>query len=409
MDINFMLFASPMFLILIGIEYIISRYKKSRLYHLNDTTNNFCSGILEEIGSLPFRGAIIFSYYYLYEHYAYFNINPHSVMSWFLLWLGVDFLYYWYHRTSHRNNFFWTGHSVHHQSEQYNLSVALRQGFFQTMTSWIFYLPLALIGFPTWMFVAAISINTIYQFWIHTQFINKMGWLEHVFNTPSHHRVHHGRNPQYIDKNYAGSLIIWDKLFGTFEPEDAPVEYGVTEPLDSWNPFYANIKVIKDTLYYGKGLSNKLNTIRAFFMPPEWIIKQLQRDGAPIIKRSPPQKNTQSPIVYMLLNTAIAVILYTYLSIIFNPNNPDSWSIGATILLTLLLLGKVANGSLNIRWLETMRAICVSLSIGYLTNNLIIAVSTGVLFFLLNHLLCHYRESRSFPDQIHEQTGISHK
>src|SRR5687768_1647330 len=118
MDINFMLIASPMFLILIGIESIASIYKKTSLYHLNDTVNNFCSGILEEIGSLPFRGLIIFSYYYLYEHYAYFNINPHSVLSWFLLWLGVDFLYYWYHRVSHRNNFFWTGHSVHHQSEQ---------------------------------------------------------------------------------------------------------------------------------------------------------------------------------------------------------------------------------------------------------------------------------------------------
>ncbi len=404
-----MLLASPIFLILIGIEFIISIYKKNRLYLLNDTVNNFCSGILEEIGTLPFRGFILFSYYYLYEHYAYFTINPHSALSWFLLWLGVDFCYYWYHRASHRNNFFWMGHSVHHQSEQYNLSVALRQGFFQTMSSWVFYLPLALIGFPTWMFIAVVGLNTIYQFWLHTPFINKMGWFELLFNTPSHHRVHHGKNPQYIDKNYAGSLIIWDKLFGTFEPEDEPAEYGVTEPLDSWNPFYANIKVIKDILHYGKGLSNKFNMLRALFMPPEWIINRLQQDGVPIVKRSTPPPNTQSPIIYMILNTAMAVILYTYLSMVFNPHTPGSWSIAAIILLTLFLLGKVANGNLNIQWLETIRAVFVSLSIMYLTHNLILAVGVGILFFICNHLLGHYRSFRVFSCFIREQRGASPK
>lgn len=395
MDINLMVFASPVFLVLIVIECTISIYKKSSLYHLNDSVNNFCSGILEEIGSLPFRGLIIYSYYYLYEHHAYFNINPHSVTSWILLWLGVDFFYYWFHRVSHRNNFFWMGHSVHHQSDHYNLSVALRQGFFQTLTSWVFYLPLALIGFPTWMFVIVLSINTIYQFWLHTETIRTMGWLEKIFNTPSHHRVHHGRNPQYIDKNYAGSLIIWDKLFGTFEPEGVPVEYGVTEPLDSWNPFYANVKVIKDILYYGKGLNNKFNILRALFMPPEWIIKQLEKEKSAVIKRPYIPKNTKAPVFYMLLNTALVIFLYTYLSVTYNPHNPDSWSIGAVILLTLFLLGKVANGSRRIQWLETTRAIFVCLSLNLLTNNLILAIGSGLLFFMINHLICHYSLHRT--------------
>lgn len=285
MDINLMVFASPLFLILIGIETWVAYYKKSGVYQLNDSVNNFSSGILEEIGALPIKGLIIYSYYYLYEHYAIFNVNTQSIFSWLLLWIGVDFFYYWYHRVSHRNSFFWIGHSVHHQSEHFNLSVALRQGYFQTLTSWVFYLPLALIGFPTWMFVIVASVNTIYQFWIHTESIRKMGWFEKIFNTPSHHRVHHGKNPQYIDKNYAGSLIIWDKLFGTFEPEEAPADYGVTEPLDSWNPFYANIKVVKDILYYGKGLKSKWDVLRAFFMPPEWIIHRLQQEKSPLSKK----------------------------------------------------------------------------------------------------------------------------
>lgn len=410
MSINFMVVASPIFLVLIVIECLIAQFKKSNVYQFNDSINNFSSGILEEIGALPFRGLIIFSYYYLFEHYAFFNIDPHSVVSWFLLWLGVDFFYYWFHRASHRINFFWVGHSVHHQSEEYNLSVALRQGFFQALTSWVFYLPLALIGFPTWMFVAVASINTIYQFWIHTQSINKMGWLEKIFNTPSHHRVHHGRNPQYIDKNYAGSLIIWDKLFGTFEPEGAPVEYGVTEPLDSWNPFYANIKVIKDILYYGKAFKNKWNILRALFMPPEWIIHRLHNENGVINKRITPPKNTRSPKIYMLANTGFAVGLYTYLSLIFDPSIITSWLTGSVILLTLYMLGRIANGSKSILLFEILRTILLVLNIYFLDNNFYMALGLGFLFFILNHLLFTYptfkvlNELKQYPVQESQNT-----
>lgn len=396
MDISPLLFATPMFLLLIGIECFIARYKKSSVYRLNDTVNNFSSGILEELGALPARGFIIFGYYYLYEHYSLFNFSPDSVLSWFLLWIGVDFCYYWFHRASHRNCFFWIGHSVHHQSEHYNLSVALRQGYFQTLTSWVFYLPLALLGFPTWMFVLVASINTIYQFWIHTQSINKMGWFEKIFNTPSHHRVHHGRNPQYIDKNYAGSLIIWDKLFGTFEPEGEPVEYGVTEPLDTWNPFLANIKVVKDILYYGKGFKNKLNVLRAFFMPPEWIIKQLEKEDAAIVKRKVILKNTISPPSYMILNTAIAVIVYTWLSLVFNIHSPLSWALGTVVLLTLFMLGKIANGNHKIQLLELTRSVFVIITAELIGYSLVAALGVGLLFFVINQLLFNYRTLRTF-------------
>ncbi|HAU1321733.1 TPA: sterol desaturase family protein [Legionella pneumophila] len=398
MDINLMVFASPLFLLLIGIEYWVACYKKSGVYQLNDSVNNFSSGILEEIGALPIKGVIIYGYYYLYEHYAIFNVNPQSIFSWLFLWLGVDFFYYWYHRVSHRNSFFWIGHSVHHQSEQFNLSVALRQGYFQTLTSWVFYLPLALIGFPTWMFVIVASVNTIYQFWIHTESIRKMGWFEKIFNTPSHHRVHHGKNPQYIDKNYAGSLIIWDKLFGTFEPEKEPADYGVTEPLDSWNPFYANVKVVKDILYYGKGLKNKWDVLRAFFMPPEWIIHRLQQENSPVSKKIMVKKNTGSPAIYMLINTAFAVFLYTYLSLVFDPAIVTSWLIGTLILLTLYTLGRVADGNSSIFYLEIVRATLVLLILFLLKNTLMLSFGFSVLFYAINYALCniyHYKRTTS--------------
>lgn len=381
-----MVFASPLFLILIGIEFFYSLYKKTSLYKLNDSVNNFSTGILEEIGTLPLRGLLVYTYYYLYEHFAYFHISP-SIPAWIALWLGVDCCYYWYHRASHRINFLWIGHSVHHQSDQYNLSVALRQGFFQTMTSWVFYLPLAFIGFPTWMFVTMATLNTIYQFWIHTQNIKTMGWFETLFNTPSHHRVHHGTNPQYIDKNYAGSLIVWDKLFGTFEPENEPVVYGVTEPLDSWNPFYANVKVIKDVFHYGKGFKNKFNILIAFFRPPEWILNKLKTEENTITKRNTVQKNTTSPKAYMITNIGFAVFLYTYLSLTFNPHTLLSWLIGALILITLYTLGRVANGTNKIQVLEITRALLAISSLIMITNKLPLAFSLGLAFFLVNFIL----------------------
>lgn len=396
MDISLTVFAAPVFIILIGLELLVVYYSKTNSYQFNDAINNLSSGILEEIASLPARGIIIFSYYYLYEHYAYLHINSHSILAWLILWISVDFCYYWFHRTSHRCIFFWIGHSVHHQSEYYNLTVALRQGYFQTLTSWIFYLPLALIGFPTWMFVTVSSLNTIYQFWIHTQSIKKMGWFEKIFNTPSHHRVHHGRNSQYIDKNYAGSLIIWDKLFGTFEPENAPVEYGVTEPLDSWNPFYANVKVINDVWYYGKALNRKIDVIRAFFMPPEWIIQRLKQQNSTVSKRTHAQKSNKSPRLYMLLNIAFAIILYGYLSFIFNPHSMISWFIGGLILCTLYEIGAVANGKLPFI-IQLSRVILLVFTLILLEKNLLFSLGLGLLFLLINQILFHLRFFKNEP------------
>jgi len=344
-------------------------------------------------------GVEIFCYYYIYNHYALFSINSEAISSWVILWIGADFFYYWLHRASHRNNFFWTGHSVHHQSEQFNLSVALRQGFFQTMTTWIFYLPLAFIGFPTWMFVAVASFNTLYQYWIHTQLIQNMGWFEKIFNTPSHHRVHHGKNPQYIDKNYAGSLIIWDKLFGTFEPEVAKPDYGVTEPLDTWNPFYANIKVITDLVHYSKGLKSKFTALRAFFMPPEWIIQQLEKEQGAFIKRPLSKNNAPSPIAYMILNTGFVIAVYAYFSLIFNAELVHTWLLASLILLTLYLLGSISNGNRKTQALELARALCLFGSLYLITHNLMIALSISAFFWISNLLLFHYT-ARIIPEDL---------
>ncbi len=182
----------------------------------------------------------------------------------------MDFLYYWFHRWSHEVSAGWAAHVVHHQSEEYNLTVALRQGALQPAFSWVFYLPLALLGFPPAMFLAVSSFNTLYQFWIHTRLIGRLGPLEWVLNTPSHHRVHHARNPKYIDRNHGGTLIVWDRLFGTFARErDEPV-YGITKPLASWNPVWANLHQWSEMWDVARRAKRPLDKVRVLWKRPGW-------------------------------------------------------------------------------------------------------------------------------------------
>jgi hypothetical protein len=182
----------------------------------------------------------------------------------------VDFCYYWFHRVSHEVALVWGAHIVHHQSEEFNLTTALRQDAFQKWFSWAFYLPLALIGFPPLMFLAVASFNTLYQFWIHTRAIGKLGPLEWVLNTPSHHRVHHGSDLKYLDKNYGGTLIVWDRLFGSFQVEEEEPHYGIVKPLKSWNPLWANVQYWLALVRQTRRTEGPGKKLLLWLKPPGW-------------------------------------------------------------------------------------------------------------------------------------------
>jgi sterol desaturase/sphingolipid hydroxylase (fatty acid hydroxylase superfamily) len=274
MKTNYIALSVPIFFILIGIELAYTFYKKLNYYRLNDSIANLSQGIGSQLVGLFMKSVLFVGYMYIFEHWRLFEI-PNTIWTWIILFIGVDFFYYWFHRMSHQINALWAAHIVHHQSEEYNLTVALRQSWFQGWFSWIFYLPLALIGFDPIMFLTLSSFNTLYQFWIHTRTIKSMGFLEYVLNTPSHHRVHHGSNPKYIDKNHAGTLIIWDKLFGTFQQEEEEVYYGITKPLASWNPVWANLHYWKDLIETAKQSDNVTDKIRVFVKPPGWFPEKL--------------------------------------------------------------------------------------------------------------------------------------
>lgn len=272
--IPYITYAVPFFFVLIGFEVLAARLEHKRVYRFNDSVNDLSCGILQVVAGVFLRTVLLVGYLAIYHHWALLPIETYSgAAKWaaaIALFLGVDLCYYWFHRISHQMNAPWAAHAVHHQSEEYNLAVALRQGTFQPLFSWVFYLPLALVGFPPLWFIAMSSFNTLYQFWIHTRLIGKLGPLEWVLNTPSHHRVHHGRNLKYLDKNHAGTLIIWDRMFGTFQEEEEEPVYGIVRPLSSWNPLWANVHEYVELWEQAREAPYLWDRIKIWFMPPGW-------------------------------------------------------------------------------------------------------------------------------------------
>ncbi|MCL4821126.1 MAG: sterol desaturase family protein [Vicinamibacteria bacterium] len=267
---NYIALAIPVFFLLIGIEWIAARLERREVYRLNDSVADLSCGVLDQVLDVFTKTLLFAGYLWLFEHHRLFDVPASAAWAWVVCFFGIDFLYYWFHRMSHEVNAFWAAHVVHHQSEEYNLTVALRQGALQGSFSWVFYLPLALVGFPPAMFLTLSSFNTLYQFWIHTRLIGRMGPFEWFFNTPSHHRVHHARNPKYIDRNHGGTLIVWDRLFGTFVPEaDEPV-YGVTTPLRTWNPVRANLAHWAALFSLAARATSWRDRLRVFVGRPGW-------------------------------------------------------------------------------------------------------------------------------------------
>jgi sterol desaturase/sphingolipid hydroxylase (fatty acid hydroxylase superfamily) len=277
MEETYVALAIPFFILMMGLEGAIARRRGPALrYRFADSITNLSCGLGQQVLEPFLRTVGLTAYIFLYARLRVFTVPASSVLGWVVLLLGVDFFYYAFHRASHRVNLFWASHVVHHQSEEFNLSVALRQSWLEILFTWVFYLPLAVLGFSPVAFVAMSTINTLYQFWIHTRLVKRLpAPLEWVLNTPSHHRVHHGVNPKYIDKNYAGMLIVWDRLFGTFQEEEEEPVYGIVKPLASWNPLWANVHYWVEMAGMSWVAPRAADKLRAWFAPPEWRPREL--------------------------------------------------------------------------------------------------------------------------------------
>lgn len=344
MKVDYIALSVPVFFILIGIELAWNFYKKLNYYRFNDSIANLSQGIGQQLTGIFMKTALFFGYKYIFENWRLFDL-PKSIWIWIILFIGVDFFYYWFHRMSHQVNALWAAHIVHHQSEEYNLTVALRQSWFQGWFSWVFYLPLALVGFDPIMFLTLSSFNTLYQFWIHTRAIKSMGPLEWILNTPSHHRVHHGSNPKYIDRNHAGTLIIWDRIFGTFQKEEEEVYYGITTPLASWNPIWANVHYWDELLKTARQSPRWMDKINVFLKPPGWFPAHLGGfKSAPeidplVYKKYDPQYHQQLT-GYVLVQFVIGLIAGSAILFLHSSLPSAALISGATfVILTLLTCG----------------------------------------------------------------------
>jgi len=280
---NLIVLSIPIFFGLIALEVVWDQVKGKGLYRLGDSLANIGCGIMDQSSGLFSKVLTVGAYTAVFTLSADWRgwTFSNSPGVWVAAFILADLAYYWAHRLSHEVNILWIGHVVHHQSEDYNLGVALRQSVLQKVLLMWVYWPLALIGFPPEMFLTSMAINLLYQFWIHTELIDRMGPFEWVMNTPSHHRVHHGRNPEYIDRNHAGVFIIWDRMFGTFQEEIVKPTYGITRPTDTFNPIHAQWKPVADLWNDLRRIPGWWDRIRFLFAAPGWYPDSVGGPQAP--------------------------------------------------------------------------------------------------------------------------------
>ena len=277
--------AVPAFFILIFIELIYGLASGKSNYRLNDTFTSISLGLISRYIPLLGLGIQGAAFAYVAQYYNLKLFSPSSLWVWVFAFFLYDFCYYWMHRLHHEVKVLWATHVVHHHGEEFNLSTALRQTSTGFLWKWIFYLPIFIVGIPPEVFVTVAGVNLVYQFWVHTEHIPKLGWYEYVFVSPSNHRIHHAQNKNYVDANYGGVFIIWDRIFGTYkeEMEELKPIYGTAKPLRSWNPFKANLDIFREMLLDSSRTRSFKDKIGVWFSRPNWRPEDV-KNKYPIIK-----------------------------------------------------------------------------------------------------------------------------
>lgn len=403
MEAYLMVFAVPFFLLLMSAEWLAGKLKGKNLYYFPDTVCNLLLGVGSQATGLFVKVVLFFVYDYLFTHFAFFDV-PMTWAAGILFLIAFDFVYYWAHRWSHEMNFLWGAHIVHHQSEEYNLSVALRQPWFHSLLAFFLFVPFAFIGIPTIMFGAASLFITLYQFWIHTKVIDRMPkWFEFVFNSPTHHRVHHARDPKYIDKNHAAFLIIWDRIFGTYKEEEEEPVYGITKQFGSWNPVWANFHHYLDMWALFKKLGSWKDKLLLPFRGPGWRpaemggempIPEVDKENLNLF-RTPFTKGIAAYVGIQLLLLIAALsgymVYFDSLSTFFKVE------LFALIVMTTLICGAILEQKKWVILMERLRILVTAVSLCYLykvqfqdwfTVMLVGSIVAGIMF---NTWLAVYR------------------
>lgn len=387
--INYLAFAIPLFLLLMGLEYLITRRQGKNYFRFSNSIANLNVGIAERLLDLFTVGIFYFVYDYLHRQYALLDIRP-GVLSWLGLFIGTDFVWYWYHRLAHQVNLFWSVHVVHHQSEDFNYTVSARITVLQALVRTGFWSVLPVIGFPAEMISSMLLVHGAYPFFIHTRMVGKLGLLEYLFVTPSHHRVHHASNAHYLDKNYGDVLIIWDKLFGTFAEEKEEPVYGLTKPLTSysflWQHFHFMLELLatvsqtpgwrhKLTILLGK--PDHVNPDARQALESKWLAPGRSAVAAGRFRS------------YVVWQTG-SILMLLFLLLLFEKYLPVLLQslVSGLILLTLINVGAILEQKTWVFYLEYLRFIVITV-IGYACypKPVVLAGLAGIAFFILLYLV----------------------
>ena len=356
-NINYLAFAMPAFFIFLYLEYAFTkRKKKNTVFRYESSVSNVTIGIAERLLDLFIAASFVQLYYWIYNHYALFEIPNHWAI-WIFLLLVTDFVWYWYHRLGHEVNFFWAAHIVHHQSEEFNYTVAARITTFQAIIRDCFWCLLPFVGFHPAMVSIILIVHGGYSFFTHTQMIKSIGWLEYVLITPSLHGIHHASDEKYLDKNYGDVFVFWDKLFGTFQKEEEAPKYGLTHPLKSysflWQHFHYYLEII-EACRRTVGLKNRL---RIIFGSPAVMDQNIR----PILERKFLQDKEKQPCIlpfkkYLNFQVGLSVVVLTLFTLFFNYLGfAAKTCIVLFILLTLINCGALLEQRKWIHYLEYSR------------------------------------------------------
>lgn len=333
-------YAIPFFLILIALEYGVSMLMHKQVNRLFDTISSLSSGITNVIKDVLGLSIVIISYGWLVDHLAIYHIQS-TILTYVLAFIGIDFAGYWIHRWSHEINVFWNRHIIHHSSEEFNLSCALRQSVSEIFALFTFtYIPMAILGIPAQVVAVVAPIQLFAQFWYHTRLIHKLGWLEYILVTPSHHRVHHAINPEYMDKNYSQIFIIWDKLFGTFQPEkeEIPAVYGVTRAVHTWNPWIINYQHLWLLISDAWRTKSWLDKLKIWVMPTGWRPADVSTSFPVPYTKEIYLRNKYDTIASPLFKVwAVGQLLITLLLMMFLFNNIGTIPFSSVLLYGLFL------------------------------------------------------------------------
>lgn len=382
MSLNWAALAIPAFFIFLGLEAVVARKGKKNLFDFNSSIANISVGILERLMNLFISASFISVFYYIYEQYRVFDI-PLNIYVWIILLLMTDLVWYWYHRLSHEINIFWAAHIVHHQSEEYNYTVSARITVFQALLRNVFWSVLPFLGFHPVMVVAILIVHGTYSFFTHTQVIGKLGWIEKIMITPSHHRVHHASDEKYLNKNYGDIFVFWDKLFGTFQREEEKPSYGLTHPLKSYSFLWQHFHYFMELLEGVKRKKTFREKLAIVFGKPEMLDQNIR----PTLEKrflSSRVVATSAFRVYVVAQIVICLVTLFFL-VLFSEQTvlADNIFVATFIVITLINCGALLEQRQWIYYLEYLRLFVLLCLIDYHFESIEL-MTMGIIFILFS-------------------------